>query len=148
MKMTTKRTRRKKTRSGSQLIVFLTLLLALSPSAGAAKKEKKRAETAEAFAVIAGTVYRPPGFAIAGADVTLTPETEVSSGVKLKKTKVVTDSRGEFAIRVQPVPARYRVGVQMNGFEAQQKLVAVEGEQRHDVSFLLTPSSKDPGGSK
>ena len=110
-----------------------------SPVAIAARKDKSKDASAP-FALIAGTVYKPPGFSLPGAEVTVSPEQPEAGGIKLKKSQAVTDARGEFAVRVPAVPAKWRVDVKMNGYRPGQKSVSVEGEQRVDLSIILDPS--------
>ena len=86
--------------------------------------------------MIAGTVFRPPGLALPGAEVIVTP-LDVE---KPKKLKTVTNFRGEFAVRVPAVPMKYSVDVKAEGFKPDQKTAAIEGEQRRDLSFLLDPA--------
>ena len=88
---------------------------------------------------MAGTVYRDPGFALPGASVVVTPESGERDGVKFKKQETSTNNRGEFAVRVPAVPMGYRVDVKVNGFQAQNQTVQVEGEQRKELSFVLEP---------
>jgi hypothetical protein len=134
-----KRKTRMRTNTGSRLSsAILVLLVLLAEPALSAKKPKKASEAAQPFAMIAGTVFRPPGFALPGAQVQVEPESEGKS----KKIKTVSDSRGEFAIRVPPVSMKYTVTVTSNGYQAQQKTVAIEGEQRKDLSFQLEPEAK------
>jgi hypothetical protein len=109
------------------------------PVLSAAKKEKSKNAVAP-FALIAGTVYRPPGFALPGVEVAVTPEQSEVDGTKLKKTQAVTDARGEWAIRVPPVPAKWRVNVKIDGYRPEQRSVSVEGEQRVDLSITLEPA--------
>jgi hypothetical protein len=96
-----------------------------------AKSKKKVQETREA--VIAGTIFRPPGLALEGAEVTITAQ----EGEKPKKLKTVTNFRGEFAVRVPAVPMKYSVDVKAAGFKPDRKTVAIEGEQSRELSFLL-----------
>jgi hypothetical protein len=107
--------------------------------ASAEKKNKAKAQVA--FALIAGTVYRPPGFALPGAAVVISPEKPEVNGIKLRKEQVSTDARGEWAIRVPPVPATWRVDVKIEGYRPEQKSVSVDGEQRVDVSIVLEPAN-------
>jgi hypothetical protein len=148
MRIWTKRTRTrkpttktKKPRTGSSwaLAFLLVLYSALCiPVASGAKKDKPNASTA--FALIAGTVYRPPGFALPGAEVRISPEQSEVNGIKLKKEQAITNTRGEWAVRVPPVPAKWRVDVKMDGYRPEQKSVSVEGEQRVDLSIILEPA--------
>ncbi|HYI95807.1 MAG TPA: hypothetical protein VEX68_19860 [Bryobacteraceae bacterium] len=100
--------------------------------------KKEKPETA-AYALLAGTVYRPPGFALSGVKVFIEPEQSESNGVKLKKSQVVTDSRGEWVMRVPPVPAKWRINVKVNGYRPEERSVSVQGEQRVDSSIVLEP---------
>jgi hypothetical protein len=119
------------------------VLAALALPAYADKKEK---QTPEAFAVIAGTAFRPPGFALPGAKVKVAPESPAAGGIKLKAIEAVTDIRGEFAVRVPVVPMKWTVYVQGSGYVAQSKSVVIDGEQRVDLSFQLEPASEKPKG--
>jgi hypothetical protein len=110
-------------------------------SSGYAEKKKPKAENTS-YAVIAGSVFRPPGFALPEADVVLSAATPDEGGQKWKPMKTKTDARGEFAFRVPPVPMRYVVSVKRSGYAGQQKDVSVEGEQRRDLSFLLDEEPK------
>ncbi len=136
---TTKRKKKKRKTIGSRLAgMVLALLVMLAAPAAAEKKPKKPSEASEVFSVIAGTVYRPPGFALAGAEIEITPEIDG----KPKKMKAVSDARGEFALRVPVVPMKYRVDVKGSGYLPQKQTVAIEGEQRKDLSFQLEPVAK------
>ncbi len=137
--MTRKKKRTKRKTSGSNLAVLLLALFVLVIALAAAeKKPKKPTAASEAFSVIAGTVYRPPGFALPGAEIEVTPESED----KPKKMKAVSDIRGEFALRVPVVPMKYRVDVKSSGYVPQQQTVAIEGEQRKDLTFQLEAVAK------
>jgi hypothetical protein len=103
-------------------------------------KPKKSSETPQSFGLIAGTVFRPPGFALPGAEVVVTPQSEPPDGIKIPKQKAVTDARGEFAVRVPAVPMKYSVDVKSSGYKQQQKAVQIEGEQRKDLTFELEPA--------
>jgi hypothetical protein len=111
--------------------------LASTPVGTGAEKNKKKEES---YALIAGTVFRQSGFTLRGAEVTVTPEPERPKTRKLKKIKVVSDSRGEFAVRVPTDPMRYTVSVKAPGFHDQEKIVNIQGDQRIDVFFQLEPA--------
>jgi len=137
--MKTMRKRKKRTTTGNRLAwLALALFVFLAAPVAAEKKPKKSNGISETFAVIGGSVFRPPGFSLPGAEIEVTPE----SGSKSKTLKAVSDSRGEFAIRVPPVPMKYKVDVKCNGFQPQQQSVAVEGEQQTNLTFQLEPAAK------
>ena len=115
--------------------VLLCLLFALTALAG----EKKR--VSEPYAVIGGTVFREPGFALPGAQATLSIAKDEAPS-KIKKLTAISDLRGEFAFRVPTAAMEYTIRVTCKGYAPQQKQVSVEGEQRVDATFTLSPESK------
>ena len=137
--MTRKTTKRRKpTKIGSKIAVLFAAALLIIAASGLLAAEKEKKPTA-ATAVVAGTVFREPGFALSGAEVSLSPE---KAPPKLKPLKAVSDARGEFAFHVPAEEARYTVRVKANGFESQEKTAAVPGEVRVDVFFQLKPVAK------
>jgi hypothetical protein len=113
-------------------------VLAVLAAGSSAAGDKGKAKSAqEPYGTVAGTVYRDPGFALEGAEVTVTPETGEREGVKFKKQQTTTNARGEFAVRVPPVPMKYRVDVKLSKYQPQIQTVEIEGEQRKELSFVL-----------
>ncbi len=118
-----------------------TLLLWLALACLADSKKPAAAAGAQQYAVVAGTVFRDNGFALAEAEVTLEPA-EVVKG-KARKLKMLSSPRGEFAFRVPPVAMKYRVTVAAKGFAKADKVVEVQGaSERADATFTLSPESK------
>jgi hypothetical protein len=129
-------------------IIFLCLAAALGVSSAEQSKKKEKP-----FAVVAGTVFRDPGFALAGAEVVLEPGSPPpaegnpaapasSKKVKVKRMTAVSDRRGEFAFRVPAEPMRYHVSVKAAGLKPDRKEVIIQGEERQDVFFKLEPASQ------
>ncbi|MEO8027114.1 MAG: hypothetical protein ABI823_11600, partial [Bryobacteraceae bacterium] len=81
-------------RTGSSLCL-LAVLLWFATGAVAGEKQKKPAP----YSVVAGTVFREPGFALQGVSVTLSTEPATGSKEKVRKLQATSDSRGEFAFR-------------------------------------------------
>jgi hypothetical protein len=140
-RMRPKRKRTKKTRNGNS--IFFAALLALTVLSGVVEAKKKSGPAA-AHAVVGGSVFRPPGFALPGARVRVEPE---SREAKLRSVQGITDSRGEFALRVPAVPMSWTVHVEMKGYQTQSRSVRIEGEQRTELPFVLQPV-KPEGDSK
>ncbi len=109
---------KKKKRKSGRAFALLLALLCFSGLAGGKEKKIKPSQAPPVVAIIAGTIYRPPGFAIPEAEVTVEPG----------KVRATTDGRGEFALRVPAVPASYRVSVKQKGYLSQVKTVEVQGE--------------------
>lgn len=114
----------------------ISALSLASPTSPAAKERKK---SPEPYALIAGSVFRNTGFSLAGAEVVVTPVSGPESRARTKKSRSVSDARGEFAIRVPARPMRYTVSVKAPGFQAQEKAVTIGGDERTDLYFRLEP---------
>jgi hypothetical protein len=131
MKMPTmRRTTTRFAKSAALAAVFAFLL------AGGDKKPKPGQEP---FALIAGSVFREPGYALPDAKVTLALKDAPPKGKKLETS---TSPRGEFTFRVPPVQATYIVRASLKGFRPEEKEATVSGEDRVDVTFVLVPESK------
>jgi hypothetical protein len=127
--------------------VLAGLLIPVIWSAGGAVRaaDKKPKKAAEAYALVAGTVFQNSGLSLPGAEVTVTAIPQETQGGKLRKSKplkYVSDARGEFAVRLPAVPMRYTVSVKSAGFEEQEKQVTISGDERVDLFFRLGPVSK------
>jgi hypothetical protein len=127
-------------------LIALAVVAALHPpypvhahSPGPAKesKEKPRKDRQKAFAVVAGTVFRDPGFAFPGVAIVLEPAPEGKTSLKVKKMEAVSDSRGEFAFRVPAVAMRYNLIFQAAGYGIEKRTVTIAGEERQDVYVTL-----------
>ena len=128
--------RRKKKRIGISL--WLALIAVLSPAQAARKKADP-----DSYAVVSGTVFRDPGFALPNATVTLTPApSQPVPPAKLKKQQTVCNARGEFVFRVPPVSMHYTVRAAAKGYRDDEKPIDVEGEARVEVTFSLHAESK------
>ncbi len=113
-------------------------ILLLLPGAFAEKRKQ-----AEPYGLVGGTVFREPGFALAGAEVTIVADPESGPApAGWKKQQAATGGRGEFAFRVPVQPMRYALHAQAKGYGPQDKQVSIEGEKRVEVTFLLAPESK------
>ncbi len=131
--MKKKKTTRKR-RIGSRAALLLALALPLF--AGHNKKSQGPQ------AAIAGTVFRDPGYAFSGVQVTLVSIPEPGSDAKPVKQNAISSPRGEFLFHVPAVESHFQLSVAAKGFEPQQKHVEIRGEERVDLSFLLEPKSK------
>lgn len=123
-----KRKTRKKT--GIRLLAVLALMLACLAGGIAAEKPK-------AYAVVAGTVFREPGFVLPNAEVVLRMAAP-PPGVKHPKPLATrSDGRGEYAFRVPAGKAEYAISVKADGFIGEEKPAKVESEERVDIYFTL-----------
>ena len=120
------------------LLLLISLLAAGWQCAAGNKKQP------EEYSIVGGTVFRDPGFAVRGAEVSLQPdpETPEQHAVKVKPMKVLSDARGEFAFRVPPVAMRYKLAVTYKGYQGQEKTVSITAGERSDATFMLQAESK------
>lgn len=112
------------------------LLAALCAVATAAGDKKKPGEP---DTVIAGSVFRNPGYALPEATVTLF----LHDDPKHKKlAQQGTTYRGEFVFHVPASPAVYVVKASARGFRSEEKEASVTGPDRIDLTFTLEPETK------
>lgn len=123
--------------SGSSVLALLALVFLGTPAPAAPGKKAAAQNQPEAYAIVAGTVFRDPGFALPGAKVVLTLR---DSGKKIAES--LSSPRGEFAFRVQPKQATYILKASLKGYRTEEKEAAIEGQERIDVSLVLSPESK------
>ena len=100
----------------------------------AAQGNKQKGETA----VIAGTVFRDPGFAQGGAVVVLA----LKSSPTKKLQEQITASRGEFSFRIPAGPQSYVVSATLKGFQTAREEIEIQGLEQINATLLLVPESK------
>lgn len=131
-----RRTRTRKKKSG---IRAGAIVLAALCAVGAGGDHKKGAT---AYALVGGTVFRDPGFALPGAAVVLTLDETGGEG-HFKPLKTASDDRGEFVFRLPPVSAHYLLRASAKGYQAAEKKAEVsDPHERVDVNFMLAQESK------
>ena len=133
-KTTMTKTQTRKT--GSLFLARLAIAGGLWLPANARGQEKKAAS------VIAGTVFREPGFALPGAVVTLEELEPAAKGKRSKPQKVSSDAHGEFAFRLPPSETKFKLTAVAKGFTTQTKETAAVPGVRVDVFFELKPESR------
>jgi hypothetical protein len=92
-------------------------------------------------AVIAGTVFRDPGFAQPGALVVLA----LKSAPAKKLQREISSPRGEFAFRIPAGANSYVLTATLKGFHTARQEIAIQGEEQINATLLLVPESKNKG---
>jgi hypothetical protein len=126
---------RTKSRSTYGLLPAVLLAIFLCVQSLPAQGTKQKSETS---AVIAGTVFRDPGFAQGGASVVLA----LKSSPNKKLQQQITASRGEFSFRVPPGPQAYVVSATLKGFQPARQEFQIQGLEQINATLLLVPESK------
>jgi len=93
---------------------------------------------AEPYAVIAGTVFRDPGFAQPGASVVLV----LKSAPTKKLQRQISSPRGEFTFRVPASPNRYVITATLKGFQTAREEIEIQDQEQINATLLLVPESK------
>jgi carboxypeptidase family protein len=109
-------------------------LIAAGETAGGDKKKSNDPDT-----VIAGTVFRDPGYALPEATVTLVRRDDPKHK---KLAEMTTSFRGEFVIHVPATPSVYVVKASAKGFRPEEKEASITGLDRVDLMFTLEPEKK------
>jgi hypothetical protein len=89
--------------------------------------------------VIAGSVFRDPGYALPDATVTLMRKDDPKHK---KLAEGSTTFRGEFVFHVPSKPAVYVVKAAMKGYRPAEKEASVTGADRIEMTFTLEPETK------
>ncbi len=129
-------TKTKTRKTGSLILVLLAIAGGLFRPAMVHAEEKRTAS------VIAGTVFREPGFALPGAVVILEEMELPAKGKRGKPQKVSSDAHGEFAFRLPPAEMKFKLTAVAKGFGTQTKETATVPGVRVDVFFELKPESR------
>ena len=126
---------------------LLILLPAVSIPGPASSAQKKK--PAQTYGVIAGSVFQESGRSLRGAKVTVTHKPEDASPSKrARASKAITDSRGEFAVRVPSGAMSYTVKVEARGFQPREKVVTIQWDERVELYFRLKAVRQEGGASK
>ncbi len=99
--------------------------------------DKKRLDAPDT--VIAGSVFRDPGYALPEATVTLVRRDDPKHK---KLATAFTTYRGEFSFHVPAAQAVYVVKAWAKGYRAEEKEASVTGLDRVDLTFTLEPETK------
>src|SRR5213082_113298 len=106
-----------------------------SPAASTSKPGKKKYSHANDF-LIRGTVFNEKALSFPGVELRFRKE-----GQKKYKWETVTNSRGEFAVRV-PQGAKYEILVYVKGFASQTRTIEAQGGGNEEtVVFRMQPDS-------
>ena len=95
----------------------------------------------EPYGVIAGTVFRDPGFAQPGASVVLT----LKSAPSKKLQHQISSPRGEFTFHVPATPNSYVITATLKGFQTAREEIEIQGQEQINATLLLVPESKQKG---
>ena len=129
---------RRKPRSGLLLLLPALCLAQVLPAQGA---KQRAGRNAEPYAVVAGTVFRDPGFAQAGALVVLS----LKSAPAKKLQQQISSPRGEFTFRVPAGPNTYLLTATLKGFQTAREEIEIQGQEQINATLLLVPESKQKG---
>lgn len=101
-----------------------------------------RLEKGKRTSLVRGVVFNTQGFGVRGAKVKLQrvpTEDEEKEGKRVESLNrdYVTNSRGEFAFRLPPIRARYRVSAILDGYKPDTKVIDVTESEAVPVALTL-----------
>ncbi len=94
---------------------------------------------AGSIAFVRGSVFDPNGRSVRGARIELARV--AADGTTKKVNESVTGESGEFAFRLAPDKAKYRVTVKAAGAESAAKEIEIDGAAIYRVALSLQPKS-------
>jgi len=115
----------------SRTLCLASCLTGILPAQGTEQK-------GEPHAIVAGTVFRDPGFAQPGASVVLT--LKIAPAKKLQEQ--ISSPRGEFSFRVPAGPQTYLVTATLKGFQIARQEIKIQDQEQNNATLLLVPESK------
>jgi len=119
-----------KTRNRFALLALLLVTPLAISEAGEKQKEKP-------YALLQGNVFTAEGFALPGIEVSVKREDD-----RKAKWRAVSNSRGEFAVRLPAGAATYEVSTHSKQFENQTKTVEVAGGTKESVVVVFRLARK------
>jgi len=90
-----------------------------------------------AYALIRGSVFTEQGLVFPGAKVIIERVPVGNEPIEKFKSEYTTNTRGEFAFKLPPLPARYRLTATFKGFKDASKEVEVDKGEGRSVSLIL-----------
>lgn len=93
------------------------------------------------LAFVRGSVFSEAGRSVPGVRVEIS-RVEGEGGVR-RLNAGVTGLTGEFAFRLAPDPATYRITIKANGAETETKDVTVDSATIYRISFILRPKPSE-----
>lgn len=92
------------------------------------------------LAILRGSVFTEAGRSVRGAQIEIARLNDDGSASKRFDARL-SDATGQFAFRLSPDAARYRVTVKIDGAATQTQDVAVEGAVIYRIAFKLQPKT-------
>ena len=129
---------RRRPRLSNSLFLLLPVLFSAH---GLLAQGTKRKAKSEPYAVVAGTVFRDPGFAQSGASVILA----LKSAPAKKLQQQISSPRGEFTFRVPAGANTYVVTATLKGFQTARQEIEIQDQEQINATLLLVPESKQKG---
>jgi len=127
---------RRKSKAAASLLLLPAWIWAIGLSAQGTRQKS------EPYAVVAGTVFRDPGFAQPGASVVLALK---SAPVK-KLQQTISSPRGEFSFHVPSGPNSYVITATLKGFQTAREEIEIQGQEQINATLLLVPESNKGKG--
>jgi len=128
--------------AGQTMLVCIGLcgLVILVSGANRVAKEKE----SEPFALLVGSCFHGEGFSLPGARIRVEIQPEEGKHSQVKKWQTISDTRGEFALRLPAGRHSFLIKASREGFTPLEKTVSFVQDERQNVilKFELDSSKK------
>jgi len=123
-------------RTGLPTLLIGTLFASLACGTVLPLRSREK-EKEKAYALLSGSVHSSEGFAIPGVPVSVRREAD-----RKPRWRAVSDSRGEFAVRLPAEAATYEVTTESKEHENQTKKITVAGTEKETIVVLFRLARK------
>lgn len=123
------------------IVIFGTALLVVGLSLNLSvvtAKEKKESP----YALLVGTCFNEKGFSLPGVIIMVEMKSEAVQKAKKKKWNMISNSHGEFAVRLPAGDHTFLVSASKKGVKYTEKTVTFTGDERQDVVFNMDTVSE------
>jgi len=129
-------------RRAEPLIVISTTLLVIVGSSLNLNVVTAKEKQEEPYALLIGTCFNEKGFSLPGVNIMVEMKSEAGQKAKKKKWNMISNSHGEFAVRLPAGDHTFVVSASKKGVKCAEKTVKFTGDERQDVVFNMETVSE------
>ena len=125
-------------RSFSLILLAALVLFTQSPDRAFSEDTHKEVRS---FALLKGSCFDQRGLSLPGVAILVTLPPEETKKKKGKRWRMVSDRRGEFAVRLPSGERTFVVTAEKNGFEPSKKSVQFHYDEQQHIVIQMRPVS-------
>lgn len=125
-------------RLSSSILLAASILFVQSPKGVFPGDKRKQVQS---FALLKGSCFDPRGLSLPGVAILVTLPPKETKKKKGKQWRMVSDRRGEFAVRLPSGERTFVITAKKNGFEPSEKSVQFHYDEQKHVVIRMRPVS-------